>query len=243
MENDARLHFSCLRTLFRIDAKCGAGVLHRWIGYIQTSRMQRPGIAILTVFKDAQRRTGSYKTLDVSRFDHEHIVDAPARSAAQRTSSPTKYRHEHAGSVVRSEERKTLTRRTTQMSLKIDRVLVGEALVGDGNEVAHIDLIMGPRGSAAETAFLHDAHQSESRRQRSSGTCPSEPYDKTGDRDVQQGRYQEWRSGRQNVGPAQTGVGKAVIDCVKSGIIPKDEAAQYFYMRWRLHSLGGKGRC
>jgi 5,6,7,8-tetrahydromethanopterin hydro-lyase len=38
---------------------------------------------------------------------------------------------------------------------KIDRMMVGEALVGDGNEVAHIDLIMGPRGSAAETAFAN----------------------------------------------------------------------------------------
>ena len=38
---------------------------------------------------------------------------------------------------------------------KIDRMLVGEALVGDGNEVAHIDLIIGPRGSAAETAFAN----------------------------------------------------------------------------------------
>ena len=28
---------------------------------------------------------------------------------------------------------------------KIDRVMVGEALVGEGNEIAHIDLIMGPR--------------------------------------------------------------------------------------------------
>ncbi|MGH8604869.1 MAG: formaldehyde-activating enzyme, partial [Gammaproteobacteria bacterium] len=37
----------------------------------------------------------------------------------------------------------------------IDRVLVGESLKGDGNEVAHIDLIMGPRGSAAETAFCN----------------------------------------------------------------------------------------
>ena len=36
---------------------------------------------------------------------------------------------------------------------KIDRMIVGEALVGDGNEVAHIDLIIGPRGSPAETAF------------------------------------------------------------------------------------------
>ena len=38
----------------------------------------------------------------------------------------------------------------------IDRVLVGESLViedGDLDNVAHIDLIMGPRGSAAEDAF------------------------------------------------------------------------------------------
>ena len=38
---------------------------------------------------------------------------------------------------------------------KINKVMVGESLVGDGNEVAHIDLIIGPRGSAAETAFCN----------------------------------------------------------------------------------------
>src|SRR5919198_6547519 len=38
---------------------------------------------------------------------------------------------------------------------KINKVLIGESLVGDGNEVAHIDLLMGPRGSAAETAFCN----------------------------------------------------------------------------------------
>ena len=36
---------------------------------------------------------------------------------------------------------------------KIHKLMVGESLVGDGNEVAHIDLIIGPRGSAAESAF------------------------------------------------------------------------------------------
>ena len=36
---------------------------------------------------------------------------------------------------------------------KITKMLVGESLVGDGNEVAHIDLILGPRGSAAESAY------------------------------------------------------------------------------------------
>lgn len=35
----------------------------------------------------------------------------------------------------------------------INRVMVGESLVGDGNEVAHIDLLIGPRGSAVETSF------------------------------------------------------------------------------------------
>src|SRR5947209_4400999 len=37
----------------------------------------------------------------------------------------------------------------------INKLMVGESLVGEGNEVAHIDLIMGPRGSAAETAFAN----------------------------------------------------------------------------------------
>jgi hypothetical protein len=40
-------------------------------------------------------------------------------------------------------------------AVKIDRVLVGESLVGDGNEVAHIDLLIGPRGSAVEKAFTN----------------------------------------------------------------------------------------
>ena len=38
---------------------------------------------------------------------------------------------------------------------KVNGLCVGESLVGEGNEVAHIDLIMGPRGSAVESAFAH----------------------------------------------------------------------------------------
>ncbi|HXR24395.1 MAG TPA: formaldehyde-activating enzyme, partial [Candidatus Binataceae bacterium] len=38
---------------------------------------------------------------------------------------------------------------------KINKLCVGESLVGDGNEVAHIDLLIGPRGSSAETAFAN----------------------------------------------------------------------------------------
>jgi len=31
---------------------------------------------------------------------------------------------------------------------KVTKLCIGESLVGEGNEVAHIDLLIGPRGSA-----------------------------------------------------------------------------------------------
>ena len=40
-------------------------------------------------------------------------------------------------------------------AMKLNKVFVGEALYGEGNEVAHIDLIIGPRGSPAEVAFCN----------------------------------------------------------------------------------------
>ncbi|MDE0412263.1 MAG: formaldehyde-activating enzyme, partial [Gammaproteobacteria bacterium] len=43
----------------------------------------------------------------------------------------------------------------------INKVMVGESLVNDNDpsgtmaEIAHIDLLIGPRGSAVETAFCN----------------------------------------------------------------------------------------
>ena len=45
--------------------------------------------------------------------------------------------------------------------MAINKVLVGECLVNDNDptgtmaEIAHIDLLIGPRGSAVETAFCN----------------------------------------------------------------------------------------
>ena len=44
---------------------------------------------------------------------------------------------------------------------KINKLCVGESLVGDGNEIAHIDLIIGPRGSAAEIGVCQCANQQQ----------------------------------------------------------------------------------
>ena len=47
----------------------------------------------------------------------------------------------------------------------VDKVLVGEALVvteGGDNEISHIDLLMGPRGSAAVSYTHLRAHETNS---------------------------------------------------------------------------------
>ena len=112
---------------------------------------------------------------------------------------------------------------------KIDRMLVGEALVGDGNEVAHIDLIIGPRGSAAETAFAHDPDQPEGGRERPARGARAEPDGQAGDGDVQQGDDQGRQAGGADVrpGPARRGA-MAVADCVAEGTIPEAEAEDLF---------------
>ncbi|MFG1395277.1 formaldehyde-activating enzyme [Xanthobacter agilis] len=111
---------------------------------------------------------------------------------------------------------------------KIDKVLVGEALVGDGNEVAHIDLLIGPRGSAAETAFCTSLTNNKdgftSLLAVIAPNLPCKPntvmFNKVTIKDA--------RQAVQMFGPAQHGVAKAVQDAVAEGIIPLDEADDLF---------------
>ena len=107
---------------------------------------------------------------------------------------------------------------------KITKVQVGEALVGDGNEVAHIDLIIGPRGSPAETAFcnglVNNKHGFTSLLAVIAPNLPCKPntlmFNKVTINDA--------RQAVQMFGPAQHGVAKAVQDSVAEGFIPADEA-------------------
>jgi 5,6,7,8-tetrahydromethanopterin hydro-lyase len=107
---------------------------------------------------------------------------------------------------------------------KINRVMVGESLVGDGNEVAHIDLIIGPRGSAAESAFCNAlTNNKDGFTTLLAVIAPNLPckpntvlYNKVTIKDA--------RQAVQMFGPAQYGVAKAVQDAVAEGIIPANEA-------------------
>ena len=111
---------------------------------------------------------------------------------------------------------------------KINKVMVGESLVGDGNEVAHIDLIMGPRGSAVEAAFCNaltnnkDGFTTLLALVAPNLMCkpPTILYNKVTIKDA--------RQAVQMFGPAQHAVAKAVADSVAEGVIPASEADDLF---------------
>lgn len=110
----------------------------------------------------------------------------------------------------------------------INKVLVGEYLTGDGNEVAHIDLFMGPRGSAAETAFCNALVNNKdgftSLLAVVAPNLPAKPNTILTNKVTIKGAKQAV----QMFGPAQRGVAMAVADCVEDGTIPADEADDLF---------------
>jgi len=111
---------------------------------------------------------------------------------------------------------------------KITKVCVGESLVGEGNEVAHIDLIMGPRGSAAETAFCNALTNNKdgftSLLAVVAPNLPTKPNTILFNKVTIKGAKQAV----QMFGPAQHAVAMAVADSVAEGVIPQDEADDLF---------------
>jgi len=111
---------------------------------------------------------------------------------------------------------------------KINRVLVGESLVGEGNEVAHVDLIMGPRGSAVEAAFCNAlTNNKDGFTTLLALVAPNlacKPNTVLFNKVTIKGADQAV----QMFGPAQRAVAMAVTDCVQDGTIPADEADDVF---------------
>ena len=97
--------------------------------------------------------------------------------------------------------------------------------VGDGNEIAHIDLILGPRGSAAETAFCTGlVNNKDGFTSLLAVVSPNVPAKAQHD-DVQQGHHEgrQARRCRCSARPSTRSAG-AVMDAVSEGTIPADEA-------------------
>jgi len=110
----------------------------------------------------------------------------------------------------------------------INKLLVGESLVGDGNEIAHIDLIMGPRGSAAESAFANALVNNKDGFTTLLAVVAPNLLCKPNTILFNKVTIKGAKQAVQMFGPAQHAVGKAVADSVAEGIIPVAEADDVF---------------
>jgi len=110
----------------------------------------------------------------------------------------------------------------------VDRVLAGESLVGDGNEVAHIDLIMGPRGSAVEAAFCNSLTNNKDGFSTLLAVVAPNLACKPNTVMFNKVTIKGSKQAVQMFGPAQRGVAMAVADSVEDGTIPMAEADDIF---------------
>jgi 5,6,7,8-tetrahydromethanopterin hydro-lyase len=102
-------------------------------------------------------------------------------------------------------------------------LMVGESLVGDGNEVAHVDLMIGPKEGPAGHAF---ATALSSQREGHSTllalvapNLPCKPDTILFNKVTIKGAKQAV----QMFGPAQAAVARAVADSVEAGVLPGDD--------------------
>ncbi|MEA2783251.1 MAG: 5,6,7,8-tetrahydromethanopterin hydro-lyase [Rhodospirillaceae bacterium] len=111
---------------------------------------------------------------------------------------------------------------------KITKTLVGESLIGEGNEVAHIDLIMGPRGSSAETAFCHALTNNKDGFTSLLAVVAPNLQTKPNTILFNKVTIKGAKQAVQMFGPAQHAVAMAVADSVADGTIPQNEADDIF---------------
>ena len=106
--------------------------------------------------------------------------------------------------------------------------MVGESLVGDGNEVAHVDLILGPRGSAAEKAFCNALSNNKDGFTSLMALVAPNLACKPNTILFNKVTIKGAKQAVQMFGPAQRAVAMAVADCVEDGTIPADQANDLF---------------
>jgi 5,6,7,8-tetrahydromethanopterin hydro-lyase len=101
---------------------------------------------------------------------------------------------------------------------------VGESLVGDGNEVAHIDLLIGskdgPVGEAFAGALLNQKEGHTNLLAVVAPNLPAKPDTIMANKVTIKGEKQVG----QMFGPAQAAVARAVVDSVRDGVISEAEA-------------------
>jgi len=103
-------------------------------------------------------------------------------------------------------------------------MFIGEALTGDGNEIAHIDLLIGDKNGPVGVAFANAlARQSEGHTNLLAVLTPNLAV-KPATVMVTKVTIKGMKQAVQMFGPAQAAVAKAVADSVADGVIPQSDA-------------------
>ncbi len=113
----------------------------------------------------------------------------------------------------------------------INKMLVGESLVGEGNEVAHIDLIMGPRGSAAELAFANALVNEKNGFSTLLAVIAPNLMCKPNTILFNKVTIKDARQAVQMFGPAQHGVAKAVAQAIARAVKSEPKASEVLAQR------------
>lgn len=101
---------------------------------------------------------------------------------------------------------------------------IGEALVGDGNEVAHIDLLLGSKDGPVGYAFAQALADQKAGHSNLLAVLTPNLLCKPATVMITKVTIKGANQAVQMFGPAQKAVAKAMTDCVAEGILPKGVA-------------------
>jgi 5,6,7,8-tetrahydromethanopterin hydro-lyase len=106
-------------------------------------------------------------------------------------------------------------------------MFIGEGLVGEGNEIAHIDLLIGEKTGPVGTAFANAlANQSAGHSSLLAVITPN-LICKPATVMITKVTIKGAKQAVQMFGPAQAAVARAVADSVAAGVIPANKADDY----------------
>ncbi len=106
-------------------------------------------------------------------------------------------------------------------------MFIGEALTGEGNEIAHIDLLIGAKDGPVGVAFANAlARQSQGHSNLLAVITPNLAV-KPATVMITKVTIKGAKQAVQMFGPAQAAVAKAVADSVAAGVIPRNKCEDY----------------
>lgn len=106
-------------------------------------------------------------------------------------------------------------------------MFIGEALAGDGNEIAHIDLLIGDKTGPVGVAFANALSTQSAGHSSLLAVLTPNLICKPATVMITKVTIKGAKQAVQMFGPAQAAVAKAVADSVAAGVIPASKAEDY----------------